>query len=174
MCRVQQRTSLCRKTNRADSRANWLCDALPFTRIHHGAGGKELFEVDVDADVFQCLSTGVRGAHRATGLRTFAGRRPRDRELPLRLLRDPPLSGSRRLPCRRALTQPAQRDRAHITAAADRDTRDHRRINLTKRLSYRNVPGRFRIGRGPMVAPHKSPLDQSCRHRPRLLQPCRG
>jgi hypothetical protein len=94
-------------------------DPLPFARVHHGAGGKELFEVDVDLDVFECLS---KGCEELIGRRVeehSPDEGPRDRKLPLRLLRGPPLSGSRRLPCRRALMQPAPRGRAHITAAAD-------------------------------------------------------
>ena len=94
-------------------------DPLPFARVHHGAGGKELFEVDVDIDAFQWLS---KGCEELIGPRVeehWPDEGHVTGSCRFRLLPDPPLSGSRRLPCLRALMQPASRGRAHITAPAD-------------------------------------------------------
>jgi hypothetical protein len=56
--RIQLRTSLCRKQIAQTVERTGSSDPLPFARVHHGAQGKELFEVEVDVDVFQCLSKG--------------------------------------------------------------------------------------------------------------------
>jgi hypothetical protein len=52
--RIQLRTSLCRKQIAQTVERTGSSDPLPFARVHHGAQGKELFEVEVDVDVFQC------------------------------------------------------------------------------------------------------------------------